>query len=184
MLRSNKDHLGLVRPIAEYIREIVLAATASSKGRLKQSAVRCRRRPAHTKCRGRLLVCERDDGDIEYQCPCCSEKGVIRGWQGSISDLSELRDESRRPGFEIVLDGREYDDLKRALVPDIESDGIIYGATYTENGVILRGSAIDIKSFADCLSYDARHAENSKHRQIMNQVLHRVQSVLGNWSPD
>lgn len=182
MSRCKRDHSGPARRMAEYIDEVILAATASPKGLWKQSAVRCRRKPRHRKCPGRLLVCERDNGDIEYRCQCCSENGVIRGWQGSLSDLSELREESHGPGFEVVLAEREYDELKRALAGDIESDGIIYGATYIKNGIILRASAIDIKAFADCLAYDANHTENPRHRRIIGQVLHRVQALLGNWS--
>ena len=182
MIRRKRDSLGPARRMAEYVHEVVLATTAGSKGRWKQSAVHCRRRPWHRKCPGRLLVCERDNGDIEYQCPCFSEQGVIRGWQGGSSDLSELREESNGPSFEIVLAEREYDELKRALAMDIESDGIIYGATYTDNGIILQASAVDIKSFADCLAYDAKHTENPRHRQIITQALRRVQAVLGKWS--
>ena len=179
MHHAEKDHLGPARRTAEYIDEIILAATVSPRNRWKQSAVRCRRRPRHRKCPGRLLVCERGNGDIGYKCLQCSEQGVIRGWQDGMSDLSEFREESCGPAFEIVLREREYDELKKALYMDIESDTIIYGATYTEQGVILRASASDIKSFVSCLADDAKQAKNPRHLRMINEVLRHVEAALG-----
>lgn len=183
MLGRKQDHFAPAHRIAKYISEVVMAATASPKGQQKHSSVRCRRSPQHRKCPGRLLVCERGDGDIEYQCSCCSEHGVIRGWQGSLSDLSDLREENQRTAFEILLAEREYDDLKRALAADIEGDLIIYGATYTADGIILRGDAVEIKMFVGCLTDNLKQAENPRHRRVLSQLLHRVQAVLGKWSP-
>jgi hypothetical protein len=165
--------------MAEYVNEIVLAATASPKNRWKQSAIPCRRRPHHRKCLGRLLVSERANGDIEYRCPKCSEQGVIRGWQDGVSDLTEFRDESGGPAFEIVLGERDYDDLKKALYLDVESDTVIYGATYTERAVILRAGAADMRSFAGCLADAAKRTKDNRQLRIINKVRRHVEAALG-----
>jgi hypothetical protein len=173
-----KDHLGPARRMAEYIEQIILAATISPRDRWKQSAVPCRRMPRHRKCTGRLIVSERNNGDIEYKCPQCSEQGVIGGWQGGMSDLTEFRDESRTPAFEVVLSAHEYDEFRRALYMDIESDPIIYGATYTSGGVVLRIAASDIKSFTGCLADAAKEAKDPRHQRTIGRILRRLEATF------
>src|SRR5271157_1292632 len=97
MVQRKADALGPARRMAKYIDEIISTVTASPKGQRVHSAVCCRRRPGHRRCLGRIFVCEKDNGDIEWECPSCGSSGVIRGWQGGWSDLSELRVQDERP---------------------------------------------------------------------------------------
>jgi len=168
--------------MAEYIGEVISAATASPKGQWKHSAVRCRRKPGHRKCPGRILVCERGNGDIEWECPSCGALGVIRNWQGSWDDLSEMRVEGEQPSFEIVLSEKEHEEVKKCLNKDPESDIIIYGAAHTKEGIVLRATGEDMQDFTDILKFYANHEENSKRRRIVDQVLNRLEALLGRWS--
>lgn len=181
MKRRERDPLGPARRMAEFIGDVVSAATISPKGKRKRSAVRCRRRPGHRKCPGRIIVCEQVNGEIEWQCPSCNGMGVIHGWQGGWSDLSELRETGEQPGFEVMLTERRYDELKKCLMMDMEWDDIMYAATYTTEGIILRAGGRDMKAFADYLSKSREHKTTS--RRVLTEVLNGIQTVLGRWNP-
>lgn len=129
--RSHFDSLGPARRMGEYLREVISAASASPPGHWKQSAVRCRRRPRHRKCPGRIRVRETNDDSIEWVCPVCQDQGTVCNWKGSPHDLSEFRGQGNHPRFEVILTDREYDEVKKCLGMDPEGDRIIYGATYT-----------------------------------------------------
>ena len=169
--------------MAQYIGEIISAATASPKGYRKHSAVRCRRRPGHRRCPGRMVVCGRDDGYIEWECPSCADKGVIHNWQSSPWNLSRWRPQEGGPNFEVVLTEQEYDELKNCLVTSPEDDRIIYGATYTGESIILRASGEDFDEFAGYLAFNANHEGNRRRQLILDHILDRIEAVLGTWNP-
>ena len=112
MKKRKIDDLGPARRMAKYIDGIISAATAGPKGQRMHSAICCIRRPRHHRCPGRIFVSEKDNGNIEWECPDCRSSGVISGWQGGWSDLSELREQDERPCFEILLPAQMYDALK------------------------------------------------------------------------
>jgi hypothetical protein len=122
-----------------------------------------------------------EDGYIEWACPSCGDNGVISHWQGSPYDLSEVRDLPNQPGFEIMLTEEEYDELRKCLVMSPEGDKLIYGATYTEEGIVLRTTRKDLEDFAGYLEFNINHEEDRKRQQILHQVLDRVEAVLGTW---
>jgi hypothetical protein len=167
--------------MAKYIDEVIAAATSSPKGQWKHSAVRCFRRPGHRKCPGRVRVRERDDSYIEWECPSCSAAGTIQGWQRSLYNLSEIREEPRQPGFEIILTEQEYDGLKKCLTMEPEWDGIIFGATWTPDGIVLRADAEDFEDFAECLTSHASCERNPRRRHILERILNGIEELLGGW---
>ncbi len=92
-----------------------------------------------------------------------------------------MRVESEQPSFEVVLLEHEYDELKKCLVMEPESDNIVYGATYTKEGIVLRAIGEDLQDFADILAFNANHEESPKRQRILDQVLDRIKAVLGGW---
>jgi predicted RNA-binding Zn-ribbon protein involved in translation (DUF1610 family) len=75
------------RVLAEYWAQIV------SQGSLFDEPVtlRCRRRPARRPCTGTLNIgLDLDLDGIVWDCPVCGDNGIIRGWQGTFWDNSEL----------------------------------------------------------------------------------------------
>lgn len=179
---SHLDSLGPARKMAEYLGEVISAASSSSPGHWKQSAVRCRKRPKHRKCLGRIRLRETSDGSIEWVCPVCQDQGIVYNWKGSPHDLSKFREQGDQPGFEVVLTEQEYDEVKKCLVMDPEGDRIIYGATYTSEGIVLRASGEDLDDFAGYLAFEANHEENRMRQRVLDRVLGRVEAVLGTWS--
>jgi len=73
------------RLLAEYFASIVVDATTNLDD---PPAVRCRRRPAHRRCKG-IVMCypSADEADsIHWYCPVCDDNGIIRGWQNTLWD--------------------------------------------------------------------------------------------------
>jgi hypothetical protein len=178
---KEKDPLGPARKMGEFIGDVVCAATVSPKGKSKHSAIRCRRRPRHKACPGRIIVCEQDNGDIEWACSSCDFKGVIRGWQGDWSDLSDFRDPGEPPFFELVVTEKQYYELKKTLVMDLECDDIIYRASYSKQGIVLRACGVDMKSLATFLAFKIRESGNF-NRRILREVNTGIQVLLGRWN--
>jgi hypothetical protein len=74
------------RILAEYWTEIV----AQGSNFAAPVTLRCRRRPAHRACLGRLDIClDPDSSAIVWCCPACGDNGMIRGWRGSSWDNSD-----------------------------------------------------------------------------------------------
>ena len=178
MQHSEHDPINPANRMAEFIGDVVSAATISPKGKRRQSAIRCTKRPGHRKCPGRIIVCEKANGEIEWECSSCNYKGMIHGWQGGWSDLSDFRDSGEPPYFELVLTERQYDELKKCLKMDIEGDEVIYGATYTKEGIVLRTDHIEMKSFANILIFKLKEKGHCK-RHILEQVLNGILTLLG-----
>ena len=149
MSYQDKDFLAPARRMAQYIGEIISVATASPRGHRKHSAIRCRRRPGHRRCPGRIVVCERDDDYIEWECPSCADRGVIHNWQSSPWNLSRWRPQEDEANFEVVLTEQEYDELKNCLVAFSEDDRIVYGATYTGESLSCEPAAKTLTSSPD-----------------------------------
>ena len=126
---------------------------------------------------------ETSDGSIEWVCPVCQDQGIVYNWKGGPHDLSEFREQENQPSFEVVLTEQEYDEVKKCLVMDPEGDRIIYGATYTSEGIVLRASGEDLDDFAGYLAFEVNHEENGRRQRVLGRVLDRVEAVLGEWSP-
>ena len=80
---------GPARRMAEYIGSIVQAVTEQDRHELEdETAIRCRRRPGHKRCEGRIVAFldEADPMTIQWFCPICNDNGAIRGWQETLWD--------------------------------------------------------------------------------------------------
>ena len=68
------------RNLANHLGAIVSALTKHPPGELRQTAVRCRRRP----CGGQIrAVIEVGSGRISWACLVCGDNGVIHQWEGT-----------------------------------------------------------------------------------------------------
>ena len=94
----NKDGtlpVNLPRPalnIANFLGKIIEAVTSPMADTENYfTNVRCRRRPSHKPCIGRIVAfIEQENGySIRWFCPFCNDNGYISGWQGTAWDRSE-----------------------------------------------------------------------------------------------
>ena len=128
-----------------------------------------------------MMVCEMVNGHIEYRCPICGSAGTITGWQGSLSDLSELRDCSEPPFFEAVLTNSQYDQLKKLVAMDLEWDDIIYSASALDGGIVLWAGEPEMRAFANYLLSKSNEPRVAKPN-VLVQIVDGIQTVLGRWN--
>jgi hypothetical protein len=86
------DTLGPARRVAEHLSNIVRAATAGDAATSWESALPCRRQPAHRRCPGRLIVLQTEPRvPIRWECSVCGDEGIISNWEDSRFDLRRRR---------------------------------------------------------------------------------------------
>jgi hypothetical protein len=86
------------RNLANHLGAIVVALTSLPPGQLRQTSVRCRRRPARRPCVGQIgAIIEVDSGQISWECPACGDNGIIHHWEGTPWDRTPKGQGSDRP---------------------------------------------------------------------------------------
>lgn len=83
---------GPAKRLAVQLGAIVRAGSARPVGSGATSGVGCTRRPGRGPCDGFVMVFRHANGAIAWACDVCGDKGLITGWEGSPSDLTELDD--------------------------------------------------------------------------------------------
>lgn len=83
--------IDLSRPaelLLKYFEAIVEAATSQNQQTTAVTEIRCRRRPGRRRCEGqiRAMIDEDDPSIIRWECPVCSDRGFLYGWQGTVWD--------------------------------------------------------------------------------------------------
>jgi predicted PhzF superfamily epimerase YddE/YHI9 len=80
------------RRLTEYLGSIIEKASLFLPEQWGGTNMRCRRRPGRKRCPGRIHVRigKEDPPEIHWACPRCEENGIIRNWQGSAWDLSDV----------------------------------------------------------------------------------------------
>lgn len=76
---------------AEFVRELVEAATARHVEGSWCSAVRCIARSGRKACGARIRVDHAEAERVEWSCAACGDNGVITGFEGTEHDLSRHR---------------------------------------------------------------------------------------------
>lgn len=70
--------------LARYFGSIVAEVTGHPGGEVRQTGIRCRRRPRRKPCPGRIkAILQLNKGEIVWSCPVCGDNGFIRHWQGT-----------------------------------------------------------------------------------------------------
>jgi PhzF family phenazine biosynthesis protein len=80
------------RRLTEYLGSIIEKASLFQPEQWRGTNMRCRRRPGRQRCPGQIHVRigKEDPPEIHWACPRCEENGIIRNWQGSACDLSDV----------------------------------------------------------------------------------------------
>jgi len=86
---SMPDLPGPADRLAKYIGSIIEAVTSRHPDKVDWvTDIRCRRRPGHKRCDGKIVAFydEDDSTTIRWFCPFCDDNGYIHGWRGTIWD--------------------------------------------------------------------------------------------------
>lgn len=71
------------RSLVNHLGASVSTLTSHPPGELRQTAVKCRRRPGRRPCGGQIrAVIEVGSGGISWACPACGDNRVIHQWEG------------------------------------------------------------------------------------------------------
>jgi hypothetical protein len=80
---------GPARSLADYLTQIVVAATASIQTQPGTTVVHCRKRPNRRLCVGEIETdIDLETEQIIWWCPVCGEEGLISHWKGSLWDCT------------------------------------------------------------------------------------------------
>jgi hypothetical protein len=167
--------------LALYLRRIVRAATALQGRGPQPTALPCRRRPGRVPCPGHLIVELHDvPSEIRWQCPSCSEGGVIDGWQGALDDLS-ARSQSDDIGSprRVVIPEKAYAMLLGELVLDHECEGMIYSARPHPEGVELLGTEDDFEELLSAVAAESNHAPTRKSQRRWDAIFECIDPSSG-----
>lgn len=163
------DAPGPARRLAEHLRNIVRAATAGGAGIAWESALTCRRRPAHRPCAGRMVILRSEPTTpIHWQCSLCDDAGVISNWADSPYDLRRRRLTLAEPVSEIVIPAEVATVLRDLLLLDAECERLVFGIRAHEDGAVLLATDIDLEELIGFVAAEANHEPNRRRRQRLD----------------
>jgi hypothetical protein len=178
-----RDAAGDSRPAAltRYLGRIAAAATATHPGLTIESAVRCRRRPDRTPCEGFILVRRQElPAEIQWGCPTCHDRGIIRNWRGTPWDVS-------RPGrvdedeIEVVLAEEAYRLLEGNPLLDPASDRLVHGGKRHRRGISIEGSAPDLDILLEDVMALANDEQSRGRQLLLDRAADRIEAALRRW---
>ena len=112
------------------------------------------------------MVFRHINGEIAWGCDSCGDEGVIRGWEGSPTDVSQLDNSDADGDMITLLISRDRSDLLRdVLLMDDACELLVARAEGSSAGVILVGSA---SAFEELIGYVASeaNAETNRSREL------------------
>lgn len=160
-----QDTPGPARRLAEHLGDIVRAATAGQAGTAWETALPCRRRPAHRRCPGRMIVLRTDPGaPIQWQCSVCGDQGVISNWADSPFDLRRRRLALADPVHDIVIPNEVAAALRELRLLDTDCERLVFAIRAHHDGATLAATDDDLDELTGFVAAEANH-EPSRRRQ-------------------
>lgn len=184
-----EDTSAPARRLAAHLSDVVRAATASdaatssNAGTAWQSALPCRRRPAHRTCPGRLVVrLAETDGPIQWQCGSCGDTGTISHWEDSPFDL-------RRRGLavaEAVSDTVLTDEVAAALrdlqLLDRECERVVFRTRSHPGGAVLTATDAELEELVGAVAAEANHEPDRRRQQRLDAAFDALNdATVGSW---
>jgi hypothetical protein len=163
---------------AEFIRSIVKTATLGSSRKEETSAIRCRRRPKRSPCKGHFFVRLQDiPPEIYYRCTDCNDDGVITHWKGTKSDLTGV--DRSDCSCRVIISEEGFKELQDIIFLDPAAYRIVVAARYTKKGVVLQGSYEDMDELVGYVAAGANHARNRRQEKILDSVFEIMNDAVG-----
>jgi hypothetical protein len=168
--------------LANFIDQVISAATVGPEITTKHSAIRCWKKPNRRRCAGRIIVGITATGEIEWKCPECECAGIISNWKGSWPDLSELRKEDSPPYYEVIFVPQDFDFLVKCLAQNPEYDDTVYAAVWNGENVILRSTISEIKGLSSLLLELFKTKLNPQKRRTFRRISQMLENIDIQWS--
>ncbi len=125
------------------------------------------------------MVFRHGNGEIAWACDVCGDEGVITGWEGSPTDVSEL-DDSYADGepVAVVMPRALFDLFRGVLVLDAASELLIARARSFSEGVVLAGSS---DAFDELVGYVASEANAESDRPVPGFSMRHARCSRPRW---
>jgi hypothetical protein len=131
-----------VHKFAVFIQAVAEAGSVHPLDIQFSSPIRCRKRPNHRPCPGRILITPKAN-QIEWMCGECGSGGTVTGWRDCDCDLSKFCEGKAASALVLRLFEDEYRTLTDVLVVSGEEAALVAGAVWTGNGVERGSKAAD-----------------------------------------
>jgi len=174
------DVPGPARRMADNLTRIVRAATAGDAGVPWVSALPCSRRPGRRPCPGHLALRRTEvPPSIEWRCTSCGDEGIIRGWERSPFDLRPRGGvpDSVAP-VHAVISPAVTATLRALMLLDTAAERLVFGATVSDEGVVLNGDEDAFEELLDGLAAAANHEADGRQRRRFDLAFEAVTGAL------
>lgn len=169
------DTPGPARRLAEHLGSIVRAATAGDAGTAWETALPCRRRPAHRVCPGRMIVLRTEAGTpIRWQCSVCHDTGVISNWQDSPFDLRRRGLTIAQPANDIVIANEIAAALRDLQLLDPDCERLVFRIRGQHDGAVLTATSDDLEELIGAVAAEANHEPNRRRQQRLDAAFNAL----------
>jgi len=167
------------RRLAEQLRDIVRAATAGDADTAWETALPCRRRPAHRACPGRMVVLRTEPAmPIRWQCSVCDDAGVISNWEDSPFDLRRRALSVAAPANEIVIPNDVAAALRDLQLLDTDCERLVFRIRAHPDGALLTAGDDDLDELNGAVAAEANHESHRRRQQRLDAALDTLTAAL------
>jgi hypothetical protein len=119
------------------------------------------------------------DGEIAWGCDSCGDEGVIRGWEGSPTDVSRLDDSYAEGDAVSLLIIRDMSDLLRdVLLMGVACELLVARAEGSSAGVLLVGSPSSFEELIEYVLSEANAKTNRARGRRLDEVCDSLEAAL------
>lgn len=162
---------GPAQRLGQHLATIVRVATAGDVGDSWVSAVPCRRRPAHNRCRGRMTVAllqAQASAPIRWWCSVCDDEGVISNWADSPYDLRRRRLSAADIVHEVLVGDETAAALRELALLDPDSERLVFGMRHHPKGAVLRTNPDALEELIGYVAAEANHEPNRRRQHRLD----------------
>ena len=125
------------------------------------------------------MVFRHGNGEIAWACDVCGDEGVITGWEGSPTDVSDF-DDSYADGepVAVVMSRALFDLLREVLVLDAASELLIARARGSSEGVVLAGPSDAFDELVGYVASEANIETNRRRARALDEACAVLEAAL------
>lgn len=174
------DTPGPARKLAEHLSAIVAAASAGEAQTRWETALPCRRRPAHRACPGRIVVSwTQPEHPINWCCSHCDDAGTITNWATSIYDLRRQQLTASEPVQDVVVDTDTAAALRTLPFLDHDCQRAVFAIRALGNELHLTVTDTELDDLIDSLAAEANHEPNRRRQRQLDTAYDHLTTAAG-----
>ena len=172
------DTPGPARQLGEQLSSIGAAATAGDAHTTWESALPCRRRPAHRRCPGRIIVvCTHPEAPIGWRCSRCGDDGTISNWAATPYDLRRQRLALAEPLHEIAIDAETAATLRTLQFLDTDCQRAVFAIHASDTRLHLAVTDTDLDELIGAVAAEANHEPNRRRQQRLDAAFEALNTA-------